>query len=379
MQTNLSTLFEDLMHLCETNEAFYYVDQFFAGSMHRIFTYRLASYTDFQNRNAIECRGHTFVKTEDGWQLASLPMQKFFNYGEHVGWGTDLDLSQINMVMDKLDGSLISTVSPHPGSWYLKSKTSFNSAQAVAATELLRKQSQNEYHDFNAAISKAVRDGYTVNFEYVAPDNTIVIVYAEPKLVVLNARHMTTGEYMSHQEMVVRFGGENVVACHEIPSNPEAYIQEISQTTGIEGVIICFNNGLWVKLKTDAYCVLHKTKDVINNPRALWEACVLEGADDLRALFCNDALAVQRIIDMEERAAKHYNQIYRSITAFYEANKGLDRKSYAILGQEQLSASGTFSLAMNAYLGKEVDIKSFMIKNYKMFGITEETNVNDET
>jgi T4 RnlA family RNA ligase len=104
MNTNLNTLYADLMELCSKSEAFYFVDQTGPeGAQYRVFTYRLASYTDFQNRNAIECRGHTFRLDGDKWVLASLPMQKFFNYGEHLGWGTDMDLSKIVTVMDKAD------------------------------------------------------------------------------------------------------------------------------------------------------------------------------------------------------------------------------------------------------------------------------------
>ena len=86
MQSNLDTLFEDLTALCSGEESsFYSVDHVRNGVTYRVFTYRLASYTEFQQRNAIECRGHTFrLDGENDWTLASLPMQKFWNYGELV-------------------------------------------------------------------------------------------------------------------------------------------------------------------------------------------------------------------------------------------------------------------------------------------------------
>lgn len=373
MNTNLDTLFDDLMELCSKNEAFYFVDHYDRyGDTYRVFTYRLASYTDFQNRNATECRGHTFRKDGEKWVLASLAMQKFFNYGEHIGWGTEMDLSKIVAVMDKLDGSLISTVVDGHGGFFLKSKTSFKSTQAVDASWHLFNFAQMRFRE---GVALAVQDGYTVNFEWVSPLNQIVIGYSEPKLIVLNARHMETGEYMSRADMVRYFGEENIVKSFDIPTDPHQFMIDAGQMTGIEGFIICFENGLWVKHKTDAYCTLHHLKDSINNARRLWEACVNETADDLRALFHEDPISVAKIIDMEEKASAVYTEIHKQVHGFFNENKDLDRKSYAILGQERLSKDGTFSLAMNLYLGKDADIKGFMVKNYKKYGIKDEESV----
>jgi T4 RnlA family RNA ligase len=254
--------------------------------------------------------------------------------------------------------------------WFLKSKTSFTSQQAKDATEWLR-----AHEIFCDEVGGAVRAGYTVNFEWVSPDNQIVIGYDEPRLIVLNARHMETGEYMSRTEMKYIFGEENLVDAFDIPADPHQFMIDAEKMTGIEGFIICFENGLWVKHKTEAYCVLHHLKDSINNPRRLWEGCVNETADDLRAMFHDDPVSIAKIVDMEEKASKVYSHIHKTVYAFYNENKHLDRKDYAIKGQAELNKDGIFSLGMNLYLGKDVDIKGFMVKNYKKYGIRdEETN-----
>lgn len=378
MNTNLDTLFDDLMALCESNEAFYFVDQKMGDTEYRIFTYRLASFTDFQNRNAVECRGHTFRKDADGWKLASLPMQKFFNYSEHVGWKTEIDLNTTVCIMDKLDGSLISTVeaNDYHGACFLKSKASFYSKQAVDAGKWLNGNTEKAERLRNG-INSAVMQGWTVNMEWLSADNQIVIGYDEQRLVVLNARHMKTGEYMDRESMIRYFGEENIVQSFDIPDNMEEWLVEAEKMTGIEGFVICFANGLWVKHKTEAYCILHKLKDSINNERRLWEACVNETADDLRALFVDDPVSIAKIIDMEEKAAKIYNHADKTVKDFFNENKHLDRKSYAILGQEKLNKDGLFSLAMNLYLGKEMDLKGFLIKNYKKYGIKDEEHEQD--
>lgn len=75
-------LYDNLMQLVKTNEAFYYVDHVLNDIIYRVFTYRLASYTDFLEPDALECRGHMFRVDGDGVELVSLPLEKFFNLHE---------------------------------------------------------------------------------------------------------------------------------------------------------------------------------------------------------------------------------------------------------------------------------------------------------
>ena len=89
------SLYNDLMKLCDENEAFYYTDQQVDGRYYRIFLHRLASYTDFLEPNALEGRGVMFEMDNEGKdalpiRLASLPFSKFFNYNVyHIFYGHD--------------------------------------------------------------------------------------------------------------------------------------------------------------------------------------------------------------------------------------------------------------------------------------------------
>jgi T4 RnlA family RNA ligase len=380
MKTNLETLYTDLMALCGKFESFYFVDQKGPdGYDYRTFTYRLASFTEFQEPNAVECRGHTFKLIDDGsYRLASLPMAKFFNYGEHVGWGTEMDLNEMDIVLDKLDGSLISTVISNVGTgdWFLKSKTSFKSQQVIEATELVNSA---KYENFRKELKILSWLGYTVNMEYMSPTNQIVIGYSEPMLKVLNVRDMTDGSYKSHEEVVRRFGQEFVVQSHEVPVDGAKFLADAERMTGIEGFVIRLKSGLLFKHKTEAYCILHHLKDSVNNAKKLWAACLNETGDDLRALFKDDPITLEKIAAMEVKASAIYNGVHKSVHDFYNENKDLIRKDYAIKGTAELAKSGTFSLAMNLYLGKEANVKEFLIKNYKSYGISDvEEESNDE-
>lgn len=367
------TLFDNLMALCHPGqEAFYYVDQSYGSDVYRIFLYRLASYTEFQQPGALESRGHTFRLNPDGTMaaLASMPMNKFFNHGENP-FVMNLDLSTIEEVMDKLDGSLISTVHvSDDGEFFLKSKGSFYSTQAQAATKLLH---SDEYFELRAFCIASMLYGYTVNMEYMAPDNRIVIGYMEPTLKVLNVRSNWDGSYIARDAYVL--SDKFRVAVHPKPECGDTWLQSVYKSQDdIEGFVARLACGTWFKVKTEKYCALHHTKDSITIPRRLFEACVNGGADDLRAMFATDALAMKQIDEMDEKVRKLYNRLHMNVYAFHASYKHMERKDYAILGQkdETTQSDGTFGLVMNLYLGKGASIEEFMIKNYKKYGIKDE-------
>jgi T4 RnlA family RNA ligase len=136
----------------------------------------------------------------------------------------------------------------------------------------------------------------------------------------------------------------------------------------IEGYVIVLKSGVTFKCKLLTYQALHKLKENVDHPRHLYELVVHEGHDDLRAAFPDDAYLMGKIDEMVERVKALYTDIKHNVNDFYEANKELDRKRYAILAQSTVKKP-FFGLAMNLYVGKSYSEKEFLIKNYKEFGI----------
>lgn len=385
--TNMFNLYENLMELTATNEAFYFVDHVYNGRTYRIFTYRLASYSDFLLPGALECRGHTFLLPPEpvygealdmnGYaqimpNLVSLPMEKFFNVGENP-MTMDLDWSAVVSVDDKLDGSLISTVfvDSEESKFILKSKASLSSQQARDATALLNTP---KYAGFKNTLSALVQSGFTVNMEYTAPDNQIVLNYSQPALRVLNVRRLSNGEYLNPNGLFLM---EHRAVSRNFGTVTEQTIEDIRKMTGIEGYILTFSNGLRAKLKTDWYCNLHLQKEHVTNPRRLFESVINEQSDDLKALFLADPASVARIEEMEVKARALYNRLHNIVIQFHDEHHLLSRKDYAIAGQKELKADGVFSLAMNLYIGRDMGLKEHLIKNFKSYGI-EDTSTTEE-
>ena len=188
MNSFQTSLYDNLNKLVQTNEAFFKSEFVVDGLLYQIFNYRLASYTDFLLPSALECRGVMFCVDNDNEtiNLVSLPMAKCFNLLENP-FTTDLDLSTIESIEVKSDGSLISTYR-HKGQLKLKSKGSLSSEQAIDAMQWLDSNPEYKQALYDAAIN-----GYTVNLEWCSLKNRIVLSYDKPQLIMLNVRDNVTG------------------------------------------------------------------------------------------------------------------------------------------------------------------------------------------
>lgn len=362
-------LYAQLIELTETTEAFYFQDFELEGKKYRIFNYRLSSYSDFLKPGALECRGIMFEVFDDILQslvkarLVSRPMQKFFNLNENP-MTMGLDLSKVDSIELKADGSLMSTYF-HDGRVRMKSKGSLFSEQAVDAMKYLAATPR-----LYANLYDCEARGWTINLEWCAPFNRIVIGYDKPHLKVLNVRHRMTGKYMPRHVVEFLFDPEFVIDRVETNGLDTAeFVKSIpSMQDDIEGYIARIGD-LWFKIKTEKYMSLHHAKDSINNPRRLFEAVLDEGVDDLRSMFAHDTLAISQIEEMQVKVTAMYNTLVAQCEEYYQTQKDNDRKTFAI-GAQGLSLHGNklLSIVMNLYQGKDPDYKGFLKSRYKEFG-----------
>jgi len=361
-------LWDDLMKLVSENESFYFVDQKLEVNLRtfRIFNYRIASWTEFQLPNALNCRGTMFEITEDGkpLRLASLSMHKFFNLGEG---NVQPDLSLLEGVELKVDGSLISTYIVD-GELFLKSKGSLFSEQALDAMKWLN---QPENATFKTLLFNSTMNNYTVNMEWLSPNNRIVIGYEIPHLKVLNIRSNADGNYV-RRELTPSLQPYWIDVIDV--SDPVKFVASIPDVKGIEGYVLKFSDGLWIKCKGSQYVTLHTLASNLRIPRHLYETVINECVDDVIGLFAHDLIMINKITQMQNHVAKQYNNVIVKVEQFYDQNKLLDRKTYAIKCKQELSQV-LFGLCMSRYLGKEVKYKQFMLKNYELFRLPESVEI----
>jgi len=374
MNNITQNLYNNLMELSSDEESpFYHVDQLCPhdGKTYRVFSYRLGSYTDFLREDALECRGHMFLLGKKP-ELVSLPFPKFFNLGENP-FTMDLDFSNDNVdyIATKEDGSLISSYLDYGMNVRYKSKTSLTS---VMAEEAYRLASEMKNPDTGKTLHEHINilenKNYTVNMEYCSAKNRIVLPYTNCSLVVLGVRSREDFSFMTFDEMKEYGLSPFLVKNHlnEVLnfSTVENFVNSISDMKGIEGYVIRLKDGTMVKIKTDEYVSLHHAKDSITSPKRLMAVVLEEASDDLRQMFEDDEQALREIENMDIFVTHMVNRLLKASNSFYEAHKSLERKDYAIKGQQELERD-QFNIAMGLYSGKEIDYKNFIMKNAKKY------------
>lgn len=212
-----------------------------------------------------ECRG--MVVRDDGIILAH-PYNKFWNHGDHLAAPIDWSSAR---VQDKLDGSLMilyfdgdrwctaSSGSPLAGGSYGSSAESF-------ATVMRR-----VFVDTGMELPTGY-ERTCFMFELCAPDNRIVVQYAEAKIVCHGARHLDTERELSRAEL------ETICAAFSWPIVTEYPIGSIDECLRAadalnpianEGFVVVDGAFNRVKIKSPRYVALHHMKGEATERRAI--------------------------------------------------------------------------------------------------------------
>lgn len=269
-----------------------------------------------------ECRGLIFYP--DG-TLMSRPFHKFFNVNEKEETQINrIDLSQPHVIMEKMDGSMIRPVIVN-GCLRLATKMGVTEVAMAAEKYLASRKDSGEILNW---MQQLVKGGFTPIFEFVAPDNQIVISYAEPDLVLLAIRDNLTGNYLGRQNSTPS-GLTLVPEYGSVEGNLADYIARAREMEGREGDIIRFSDGHMLKIKNDWYVRIHKTVDKIRFDRHIVELILHEEIDDVLPML------PQHEADRVRNFHAEFSHKLHSISESYErywntvVASGLDRKRYA--------------------------------------------------
>lgn len=330
------------------NDVFTYSDYKVDGHTLRIFTYMLASYSDWLHPFAKNSRGTAFMLYPNGEMMyqASHTMPKFYNIYENpfTEYPADATVSAIEEIMDKEDGSLISTFTTVGGDLRVKSHGSTESAHAKVSHRLIIGDAE-----FQQALMQMEDAGYTVNMEFVSnySDFRIVLEYAETKLIVLNIINRVTGEYLPRDQYpqvlleraVKSYTVEEYLAkytTHEY--NPDMLISEfvdiIRKLTGIEGVVMKMKPvgelpSQYVKCKTEWYCNLHACCTGFLYERPLCMTILNGHLDDVLPSLQSDNVR-EHALSRQRDVFGLINKIVHDVAELCDPIMHLDAKEFAI-------------------------------------------------
>lgn len=272
-----------------------------------------------------ECRGLVFCnKTK---RILRRPFHKFFNIGQREETlPANVDLSKPHVVLDKLDGSLIAPFRDHQGTiiWGTK-MCAMDFHERVAAFV----STQPQYTMF---VNQCLRYNLSPCFEYVGPENRIVLNYQEEDLFLTALRDINTGEYVSYKEMALEAERLNVpyVRAFDSWNNIDEFIEHARNLEDVEGFIVRFNDGTMVKAKCDWYVQIHRAKEKILFDRHIVEMILDETIDDVKSMLPFEDC--EKLTKFERDFHYKLNAVVAGIFIELEALKlyNIDRKTFAL-------------------------------------------------
>jgi RNA ligase len=270
-----------------------------------------------------ECRGLKF-DTVSG-RLLARPYHKFHNLNERDGYRTeDVDLTRPHVVLDKLDGSMVHTCPSQLG-LYLMTR--------MGITEVAQKA--DKFLERNAIRYSRLFDAlgwseYTYIFEYVGPDNKIVLDYAKEDLILTAIRNITNGTYVFHDELV-KLGeafGIPVVKDVYLADDVTKLQKEVVADTEDEGVVIRFDTGAMVKIKAEAYVRKHRSKDLVSTQKGVLTLILDKAVDDVLPQL--DEATGKKLVDYQTQVNKHIAILAKDCAEEVTKCKDLVQKDFAL-------------------------------------------------
>lgn len=218
---------------------------------------------DFWNDYALECRGIKF----DSYTGAILarPLHKFFNAAEY---GFPIDFTKEHEVLEKLDGSMIHPCFLSGGT--IRFMTRMGITDVSERAELLFAQHLDRCRGI-------LGRGITPIFEYIGPDNRIVVRYDRSELVLIAARETQSGRYLRTTELqgLVNELSGTLVSPHT------GSIERVADLKGVEGVVVAFADGFRTKIKARDYVLRHRAKDNLHRERTALSLVLTRQVDDM--------------------------------------------------------------------------------------------------
>jgi RNA ligase len=191
--------------------------------------------------------------------ILARPFPKFFNYGQPDC--PEIDIDELAVVSDKMDGSLGILYPGRDGKYYIATRGSFESEQAIHATKLF----QTKYADYIPPR------GITMLFEIVYPENRIVCNYGDTDdLVLIGSVDNANGDNWDADQDWDWPGPKAEI----FPFNTMREALEFPPREGKEGFVVHFLlSGHRVKIKQEDYIQLHRIVTGLN-ARSVWQAMV---------------------------------------------------------------------------------------------------------
>lgn len=282
--------------------------------------------TDLKSLTRRECRGMIF-HTATG-QILRRPYHKFFNINERASTHQDnIDLSRKHVVLDKMDGSMISP-------FICEGKVLWGTRMGVTEVGDQTQEFLSKNPQYNEMAILLIQNGHTPMFEWCSRKQRIVLDYGpEDQLVLTAIRQMVSGEYWDkfQEDLIATQYGIPTVKSFDSQNDMDAFIAHTrALEESREGYVVRFENEFY-KIKCDWYCLLHKTLEHIIHEKDVIRLILDDKLDDVKAI-----LPVERVQSLDNFANVLYTgikdlalQIEWKTVELYDNHNG-SRKQFAM-------------------------------------------------
>lgn len=309
----------------------------------------------FDTPEARECRGSAY--DEEG-NLVSRPLHKFFNMGEKDYLTPEKlkERTDVAAVFDKLDGSMVATAWVN-GDLVWRSKKSFNSDIVKLTEEFLADPANVGIHKFAYWCAFS---GWTACFELMHPKAQIVVPQGKAQMRLLHVRDNLTGNYLmlnQNHDVHTLITAFNVPVVKRHQMTMAQVIDSLETMEYAEGYVVQFMDGDMVKMKCPWYTRLHRSITFMRE-RDIAVLAVNEQLDDMKQHMSEVGIPLEKVDEVESRLKGILLGIQSEIDVLYEADKHLDKKSFAMKN----SKHPLFGLAMNRYNGTSFNLNEWYSK-----------------
>lgn len=228
----------------------------------------------FDHPELLECRG---IKFDKNGLILARPFRKFFNYGER---GADLPAHRPHTITVKLDGSMIHPVMLERRLFFMTRK-----GHTDVAKQAERYVLSNPARGYQHFCKTMLQDGWTPIFEYVGPNNRIVLRYSEEELCLLALRHTISGQIYPYAALMELAGEHNIPVVPRYDFNLTGQVQKFVEHTrsleNAEGYVVYFDDGYMVKIKAEDYVLKHRALDDLSSKKKVVALCCQGFMDDV--------------------------------------------------------------------------------------------------
>lgn len=228
-----------------------------------------------------ECRGLIMCPTTGA--VLARRYHKFFNVGERdETLPQNVDFSQPHVILEKLDGSMITPFRRADGA------VAWGSKQGATRVAIPVQEYVHAHPQYLRMAHDLLAQDVTPIYEWCSQQQRIIIDYGEEQLVLTASRDNTTGQYHAYERLLAYGAQYSIPVVRALPGAVEsitAFMAQVHDLEGAEGYVIRFTDGHMVKVKGLWYLRIHKTKALLEWEKDVWGLILHDKLDDAKAFM----------------------------------------------------------------------------------------------